>query len=599
MKLELIKERIIKDFIAVELLDNAIYPTLDAICRVFLSEYRDAQTFNTLLNNSHYIVDKIASSKKFQQIYDYTRLDITILYKFVDTLTETLRTQKILIQNKVDSMLNKLGILQQKAEALIASIDNVDTDFEIYNEDFSSLSKIDTAGSTAEINTQLKHVTSYADPKLSTMYYAKDKIDSITVSCLNPVSIHSGGDSTTLLYDGNEDTVWSYNVELVKISSDNGEILLHVKLKEDIALNRIMLISQNPYKASLLMIKDNSWSEVIPYTDYVNSIDFQFPTITINQFIVKLTNITGDTSGTTKKFLFNINDIQFSELIFAPNSILKTLEHTPSKAFSVLGVFADETLPEGCDMSYNISVYKNNSWVTTTDVKPVNRDGIDFTKFISVSNTEAPTISSHNIDMYYIHPYNSNVNNLYHKELNSISNVDFSKTKILRDIGNFKTDRHLYSCYFYLTAETELSFKNVWVDKVLIESKTKFSAGLHYLLCSTVATRFVCTDILETKSIYFGSEIAQYVDPTVFLNIAEDDNYKVFTFALVQYTLQGAPASFYVPMLKALPVADEEIVFMQHNLSSQSATKFKVTVQLTGFNNNTAILKNLKIKTGV
>jgi hypothetical protein len=275
---------------------------------------------------------------------------------------------------------------------------------------------------------------------------------------------------------------------------------------------------------------------------------------------------------------------------FSGTETVVTKGFEPANKFNIIGLKTDSIIANGCSIDYFVSWRILGQWSEYSKIDPNN--------YLSVLPNEELQKSTHRIDFTYLHPYNSGNNICYSYTSVLEPQLNLYKSKIIRNLGNFSEDAEQSPiCYFHLDTVKAIDFAVIpgYIDGEYVSSLKNIGGGIHKFILKNKNDISLCSSYLTSNEIIFGSHLASYINPMEFVNIAEDDNYKLFTIQKVT-DKYGSPV--FTTIAKRI-IANERIQFLKQVITTPNAAEaIKVKSLLTGTGGFTPILKNIKIKIG-
>ena len=454
MTLKSVREDIIKEFISQELLDDNVYPTLDIICAIALRDYSDTDVFESVLtDNLQDHSGSPASQSLFNKTTKYTAIDIKTLYAFVNFLNNTLDAQKSKIRQRLSLLSKAIESLTAQSNAVLMLNENADC-FEVYSEDFNDLSGVDINNTTAAVDT-VNHFAS-VKPYYTPTPSPSDIISSVDVNCLTQnyqSCINLTGNPVDNLYDGFNDTIWINEVTMPSDYLGNVEIALKFNLKEKITLNKFNLKlndgNTNNYEAKLSANINGIWTDLSDYVVCGNYVDLSFNRVVTDSLILRL--VSGKYNKIASKLVYTFygQEVKFQNIDASGACVLQLNDLSFSKNFSYANFNLDTEIPVNCSIDLYAAAY-------TTDWQSFSK--IDSSGFLGVSPDDTCKLSRLAVDLTYIHPYNSGVNVSLSYNNQNLPNYDYSKTKLIRNIGKFSYSGGVVKCYFYAIQVSSTGF---------------------------------------------------------------------------------------------------------------------------------------------
>lgn len=597
MNLSSIREDVIKEFIAQELLDDGVFPTIALVCAIALRDYKDTEVFKSFLTDSLFINNEDpARATLFNDTSKKASIDIATLYRFIDFLLTRISDQQAVLRQKLHQMTVIIKQLIDKSNGLLLLNEDTVALHDIFTEDFSSLANINMAETTALVNTGEQNVTvrhaSASDLHISEL------IDSSSISCataryisiINPI-----GHSLSKLYDTAEDTISITEIEMPSDHIGNVEFWIKIKFKEQLSFNNLVFkmkegSSAGGYEASLDALVGESWKTIQEFDSYTSKIDMSFDPITSKEIIIKI--LVGDYGNIGSSLVYTLfgKDIQINWVDASVTEIMQLNPITFNAPFSVIGLRDDSVIPDNCTIDYFASWKIQSTWSDFVQIDSVN--------YTNVLAEEVQQFSQYTIDLTYLHPYNAGSNNCLSYSSVSVPLWDIHKSKLLRNLNKFNTnDPQILSCVLNVKETTYLDFSIIpgYLNGDYVDTALDVPKGIHRFHFTEKLAQDVYILYLQSKNVTFGSYLADYISPEVFANIAENDNYSVYTILLVNDS-GGSPV--YTIMIKNINEDEITELISYTPVSTNIADELIIKAELTGFDQNKPILNSIKIKVG-
>lgn len=622
-----VREQIIKKFIASELLDEGVFPSLEYICAVYVSEFGGNLSDSSLLASTDSInEDETASVKKFNKIAKLTEIDIHTLIKFVQYLDMYTNNQFTECEARVNKLLSEIKDLSSRVKAISFAKE--------YDSGHNSIKSIDflndllTEESTAIVNAESNTIT--VSPVTSLSYVQKDNASEanylttkvsapiVRTSVLKPrtgefeIERNSFADK---LIDGNEDTEWVLNISTPNHFTSEVIVGVSFTFEKPLSMSEFSYslgsnTDSSMYQASLYTLKDGAEVMLVDYKQMSNITNFLFEEQLISHLILKIkTNI--KISG---KYKFVGREVKFSATSYSNSStvITKEIEKDP---FNFIGLYANEEIPESCSIEYFVKLYINGAWSEFTPIVPINREPKNYSgRIIKSTVPQATTYSALTSDFLgssqVVHPFNYQKNMALTPVLtdNPDDIYDLENTFLLRNLNKFVVNSdspNIMSGYFWLTEAREIDFRNypVYIAGKFIDSIKELPAGKHKISFQNIDLAqeyYSYFDSIKSTTLYYCSYIAKYVPSPIFLNVAEDNNYLIYTYG--EYEDSGTKYAFFVKDLREIRedhLYEDIILAAQPELlSTEKASKLQLKAVLNGFNHSTPVIKQLILKMG-
>lgn len=605
MTIKNIREEVIKEFIAAELLDDNVFPTLDLVCAIALRDYKNTDVFASILHENLSIeYGEPASISKFNQIIKNTDIDINTLYRFIDFLSHRITDQKFSIQQKLNSVSIALKNLNQKIHGLILLNEDSTNISNTYVIDFSKLDDIDLEQTTALIDTSKKEVSIKNKNLLGSNNTAF--IKTIDATCVTPRYIRFSnltGHPIQKLYDGNEDTMGIYEVLMPPTHKGYVDIRIKVVFAELVSFNHVYLKMQptntvERFEASVMAYIDNSWKTISDYQLYDSNIDTTFDVISTKDLVVNIRLGSYNVSAEGLVYRFFGKELVIDTVNYDGTEIVMTKDLAFSPKFNVIGLRADAIIPENCSVDHYVSY--TLSWMNGNVLELFISDfiKIDSSNYLKILSNEQSILSTHGVDLTYTHPYNYGKNITFSYTSDLFPSLNLSTSKLIRNIDNFGIDQDQNNfCYFYLYDEQNIDFNSIpgFLDGELVEVSQKVTPGIHKFYLLDKNNTGIYQAYFNENDIIFGSYVSSYLDPQEFINIAEDDDYTWFTIIKAKDLNNNDK---YIVIAKEISIT-EFMGFVQQQITiDPRAIDLKVKSVLKGNGEQTPIIKNIKIKVG-
>ena len=585
MNLSKIRETELKKLALVRLLKEGLSPELETVCAEILDLYNAAS--GSIIDNAE-IKDELKYSQ-FNLTKEMATADIRSAYTALETLILEIRTKALNSEALIESLNLKLKKLEKHVKDLLFSLDLSDGEIDVFTETFNSLENIDSDNTTANVNTKAGIVYGAFFSAGHTNVDAHEAIDSIDFDIVSngytglTVYPEYGIDK---LYDSLSDTQWKLDVKSSK--AEPQELLIYIDLKEATTISRIALLRDRGDIYAALFYTDSSGrvNEITSYQKFEGDIVFNFPLLEAKYFIIKLKSTSSSFQSGVYTHSFNGREIEISLGGHTGLSSLLSVE-TAVNPFSRISLDADEFIDDDCSIDYYLRwTVDNSTWSDFVNIVPKNRIPIDIDRYLTVFSSASPVSHACLVDYTYVHPYNSGSNIFLNYPHVGMPDYDFTRTKIIRSMDSTKQlGNNLYQCYFYLSAAETIDFSLLpgYVDGAHLAEAALLSAGIHKFISGVEDVSSLFT--------YFGGFLCDYVPELSFINIAENNNYSLFSMIK-----DGAN---YIPIVKEIDgYPDEDFLFISYDAQTASkALKFQYKIDITGFNEKTPSINKLKIKT--
>jgi len=556
MKLKEIREKIIKGFIAKELLEDSVYPSLELICSILLRDYQGLDVGSTLLNDRHLVHEgEPASISKFEEIQKYVDIDIRTLYSFVDYVEDYLNISTRSALSKINALVRKSKTLEGRAKALLLKNADEFQDTEIIEVPFNTAELIDLAKSDADIDFGNQYVTSKTRSGLA-LHSLSNDVDEILVTPLSRGYLSfkspSGRDESNIISDNS--TPWIHNV--VMSPSYHGSVSLSVKLKlnknKDISRLFFGFQDTSSYYVSISAAIDGEFRTISDEALYTGYADISFQPVNVSYIVLTIKNsqhhsVVSNPNG--RLFRFSINELRAGLHEYADRSTLQTTQIIPQGKFSQMSLSVDWDIPESTD----IKMYGSIDGVNFSELVPLESRKIDLPKSLSVTDTFSLIQHDKAVDFTKAHPYIAGQNIATTCKYASLIDVSKIDPKILRNLGGFKIESEensLVSCVLYVNADNiEFDFETypAHFDGTFKTSKQTLTKGFHTIKFnkgSGVNGYKAYLDSLVASTFNYGSHLASECDTSLFVNVTDDKNYEKFSFVEID--------SEYVAVIKML-----------------------------------------------
>lgn len=608
MTLKDIREKTIKEYITKNLLDESIYPTLEKVCAILIKDYGDSNVNSSLILDKHFVdINEPASASKINDIISRSKLDIDTVYNFIDYLEQQILLSSRIIERKISSLTRKASILEQKAKSLLISNEDVNQNINVIDESFINSENINLNNTNVNIDYGNGYIYSKYDKSNTNNYLDVKSIFSTVLTKGYTFYRPYGGHGIEKAYD-KSNIAWIQRVGMPASYNKNVEVSLKIELNKKYQSSRLFIDLGNTirYKIKVVARKDGQFITVSDYAYYTGYADINFSPVEIDYIVINISTSQHFSIGKTgKEYRVSIKEIYIGNPSFAKISSLESNQHTVSP-FSTIGLYTEQYTPTNTNISYMVS-WENNEW---HNIEPYNIGNIDFNKYISVLTEYGQTKEDITIDFTKRHPYIYDTNLTTSYTESSINYLGILNPKILRNLGGFSINEDKESIFetnLYITQTTKL---NCYKYPAYINgSKTEESIDLEpgfYAFKFNTSNNFEAykeyLDSLTSSTFYYGSHIAVYKPQEIFINIAENNNYNIFTFLDINSEYVATLKSLGTEVISDSTYDKESMLVIKNDINQATIDGLPTTIKLKAIlesdEHSTPILYGYKIKLG-
>jgi len=605
-----IRENIIKSFIARELLDETIYPSLEMICAIFIDEYKDVDANSSFIKDRMFVEDgQVASLTWFNELVDKTQLDIITIYAFVDYLYDYTIKSNTLAKNKISSLLTSIKLLYSDIRQIELAKSTVGVNV-VLSDSFTNGDNIDPDNSDANIDFNTGCVSSKRIYDI-TRIVDNSKILSISQASVTQGYINFGSpianQPESLLFSGGK---WIAEYNMPVGFSNNIEVKLSILLTEQTYVNKINLTIENINGAyiKVMALVDGIYKIVKDYAIYNGAADVSFDTISTNNILLFFKtdkNLSIDNTSTVGKYYKIVgSNLQLSYFTYASKSILTTEEVISNTPFSNIMLTTNQTDAENSSIDYFVSWYSNSVWSAWAPISPYN--SIDGTgTIIDVLSSPAQIFldqTDGNVDfgsdLDVTHPYIYGYNYATNYTEDSLNFISVIQPKLLRNLGSCKVSDNIGECWIAVAQDgvaIDFSVCKGYIDSEFIDNKTTLNKGVYNF-------KFNVNDgidnytayLLSIDNIYIGTHLSSFISPELYINIVEDNDLNKFTFV----NIGGAPTAIFKN--DSINILTEKFLVIKYDIDSNDLnslpTKLQLMAKFNSDNINTSKLYDMQIK---
>ncbi len=617
--LQNIRETVIKSFITQELLDESVYPSLDLVCAILMRDYKNYNIASSLLLGTDGVSGNDSASKSYMKdLLKRIKIDIKTLYLFADYLNDYIETANTVAANKISALNFAINDLLVQIKELSLINENINQDVTILTDNFDNTTKIDSTKTDAYIDLNSKTVS------------AKD-IYGVGLKSILPI-LNTSSVSEAMVTYGYLYAHSQIGFEAPQIASNNGwlyKIVMPVSYNSyveaainigfnsviDISRLRFLFTDNGKYKVKLTALINGTYTVVSDFADFQEVCDISFNPIKTNLLILNVRAYTNygidfSTGRNGNLYKIAIKNLQYTYQQYADVSYLYTADLDAGKQFSTIGLWADESIPIGTGIKYEYSSFLNNIWSNYIPIEPYNRVKIDYSKYQSVFAAFPQVSTAATVDFTKTHAYLFGQNIATTATIDSLSFLRQLNPLILRNLGGIKIESvasNLASVVLYVNGSTTIDFSRN-PGYIISNGYSTYVTGNFTLQPGIYQFKFTYSGSTElykaflasySSSVKFGSHLATYVDPSLFVNVAEDNKYDVFTFINISGTLTAI-----VKLLGPDVVvggSSENLLYIKNNTTSSNLanimpTKIRLKIEFDTNNTLTPILSGYKIK---
>lgn len=609
-----IKEQVLKSFIAKELLDQSVYPTLELICAELLNNYSGLDALRTMLEDRHLIQQgEIARYDKYNEIQKFSYIDIHTLYRFVDYLEEYFTEAQRGSEQKITALSRVIKALQAEMEALHLANEDVNSG-EVKVIDFSKSSQIDKVNSSAFIDYDNQFAKAPLE-NTSLPVSLSGKVYDIQVTPITPgyVSFQEVlGKSRFKMFDGLSNTSSRFTYSMPSGYSGYTEISIKFKLDKPHSFNNLYLDFSSTSTPVKYMIAATAkvngvYQRLSDYQPYTQTANISFSNVLSDFIILNIRSYNGslDLNGNTS-FSFEVHEMNIGKENYVRVSDIESAEFITDKPFTVITLYADEQIPSGTDISYEIEWKDSKDATHVNSIVPYTRGQIDLDTIVSVFENSKSIGEVRHIDLTISHEYIYGSNfgtdhSITEDEFNSLDKLDL---KLIRAKGGILVDQNnsnLASVVIYLSESKTIDFTGFggFIDNNAATGKVDLTPGFHTFKFNTNGGLTQYKAFFDSLNVNYGACLAEYQLPVDFINRVEDNNYSCFTLVKI--------GSEYQVLVKAIGGEisydklwhQEEILPISTDLTDATfGTSVKVRATLSAQADITPVLKEIKIKLG-
>lgn len=597
--LEKIREKVVKQFIARELLENSIAPALDAVCQIALNDYLNIPVYKTLLSAGPYFNNGLtASAKSWNEIQKYLYLDIKTLYSFFEFMEEQVDEQLVGINTKLNLYLSELRDLEIRANGLLLQSHDADF-FNSFSEPFSSTLNVDPV-STVSINTVAHTVTCSKKEQASTPlpFSSIIKTQLVLVEPFGEMGKISDSNQIGYLFDGSIASVFEQEFLISRGYNGVVECALILDLDDYYDINSLTFsgIAVNPISIKVdAFSKQEQWKTVFDKCEFGNAAVASFQVVETNKLMITFYLSEFSQIGTSNSYALRIADCVIGNVSYAKESTLNSMPIVFTEGSSAISLYTEEEIPADCDIKYSCSALKNAAWTAWSRIRPVNQPYTDLTKDIPMSVNFVPTaetIVPGVIEFDFLHQYNSGVN--MPTSLTFGVSDDPYTSYVLRMPGTFQTitsnDSTYYQGSIYAGTDTVINVgtrKCVLDNVATVNNLVTITKGWHVFRFEKNYDIQFFKDLLTAASITYGYCRAVYTVDTSFISNIGDNEYGFFTFVD-----NGTTKNVFVKSMGS----DELPILYKSTYSGALCQQFKIMATFSGKLDKTPTLFSYHVK---
>jgi len=589
-----IKSKAVSTFVAKKNLDSGILPSLEEVASQIIQDYNDTEVYKSMIQNKHYIEPKeIASSEKINSIQDAVTLDINTLYEFIKYLAEYISSELKNVSNQISAANSELDRLHTILDNKILELKNSDGLFNVEEIDLFSNININDTDSAYDVNSRIITVsknTDSIDLNLG-LEIESIKFSPVTTPYLSILQYPNYPFSN--MYDNSLYTEWISSIFVSTSYVGSVEGRLDVKFRNNISINSIKMIfaSLNTNLKYSICVKANiagTTTLLSPYTQYVDTAIVDFETITTNNLSIYIVSDKYSSISAlrdAKEYKFTMLSLSIGSVEYNPMSshvINYSKNFNLSQSYSLIST---DIIPSGCKVEYYFVNEDGPQKIT-----PINH-GTSDDNFYGSPIQLKQAITTKNIDLTIIDDrlYGSNI-------AFRVSNESYSL--LLRGVDTFlKNDKTLSCVLFNQSLNSIIDFKNTpgylndkYVNYKIILNEYFYTFTFENNI-ENINTYFDVFDSWKNSfpGSYYGSVIAEKIDMNRFFNVIDDDDITKFYMNIVKKSVSNINRDNNY-------LFDKEQILLIASNSTNNSLVSKILIKLYSYNNQTPVVKQLKIK---